>query len=113
MSGVSWILNILNNIIFWFQAIIFVIAVIMVLWAAYLYVTASGNSEKVGQATKTIIYAVIGIAVALLAFGIVPIVSSLLGGAASQFQYQYYQQQQQSYQQPYDKTPGTTLPYRY
>lgn len=55
------------------------IAVLVILYAAFQYMTAGGNEDKVSDATKTLTYAIIGIVVSLLAFSIPPIVKSLIG----------------------------------
>lgn len=65
------------NILGWFFWIIIVISVIMVLVAAFDYVTAGDNTEKTTRGRKRITYAAIGIAVALLAAGLPSIVSSV------------------------------------
>lgn len=64
-------------IIGWFFWIVIVISVIMVLSAAFSYVTAGDNTEKTTRARRTLTYAAIGIAVALLAAGFPAIVSSI------------------------------------
>lgn len=48
------------------------------LWAAFQYMTAGGDSNKVSGAHKTLTYAAIGIAVALLAGSVPGLVASLL-----------------------------------
>lgn len=63
----------------WFQVIIFVVAVIMILYAAFLFVTAAGDEGQVKKARTILIWAVIGIAVAILAFGFQPLVEQFLG----------------------------------
>jgi hypothetical protein len=55
------------------------IAVIMILWAGYLYVTAQDDAEQVTRAKLAIFYAALGIIAALLAKGFPTIVSSLFG----------------------------------
>ena len=47
--------------------ILMVVSVIMILWAAFTYMRAQDNPEKVTEATKTITYAAVGIVVALCA----------------------------------------------
>lgn len=53
-----------------------VLSVAMALVAGYRYVTSSGEPEKVSTAGKTLLYAAIGIAVALLAKGFPSLVGS-------------------------------------
>lgn len=52
----------------------------MFLVGAYFYLTSGGNSEKVERANKTLLYAVAGIAVALVAKAFPTLVSRLFGG---------------------------------
>lgn len=74
------ILGIVTRIIGWFQAIIFIIATIMILYAAYIYITSAGSDDKLKTAKNIILYAAIGIGVALLAYAVQPIVENFLGG---------------------------------
>ena len=53
------------------------ISIIMVLWAAYLYATAQDDVEKTSQARRTILYAAVGIVVALLGKGFPLIVAGI------------------------------------
>ncbi len=54
-----------------FASIIAIAAVIMLMTAGFKYVTAGGDSGKVGEAKKTIIYAVVGLVIAAFAQSIV------------------------------------------
>lgn len=62
-------------------AFIGAIAIIMLLVAAFQFLTAGGDAEKVKDARSTVTWAIIGIAVALISFNIPGILSSFLGGA--------------------------------
>lgn len=62
-------------------AFIGAIAIIMILVAAFQFLTAGGDAEKVKTARGTITWAVIGIVVALISFNIPGILSSFLGGS--------------------------------
>lgn len=55
------------------------ISIIMILWAAFTYMRAEDDADKVSRATKTITYAVVGIAVALLAKAAPLIIGSIFG----------------------------------
>ena len=57
----------------------FPIAVMALLWAGFLFVTAGGNEEKINNAKKTLLWAVIGTAILLGAWGIATAVSSFVG----------------------------------
>ncbi len=65
------------NIIDWFFWVIIIISVIMVLVAAFDYITAGDDTEKISLGRKRLTYAAVGIAVALLAAGFPKIVASV------------------------------------
>jgi cytochrome bd-type quinol oxidase subunit 2 len=47
-----------------------VVAVVVIIIAGYMYVTSQGDSAAVAKAKNAILYAVIGLVVILLAFGV-------------------------------------------
>lgn len=59
------------------------ILTIMVLWAGYLFLTSAGNEEKIREARKALLWAVIGFAIVLINWGFASIVEEILGGGAS------------------------------
>ena len=65
------------NIIAIFFWIVIVISIIMILLAAFNYVTAGDDTEKTTKARKMLTYAAVGIAVALLAEGFPQIIGSV------------------------------------
>ena len=65
------------NWIFW---LLIVLTIIFVLIAAFKYLTAGGDPEKVKSAGSTLLYAAIAVVVALIAKGLPLIVSSFIGG---------------------------------
>ena len=71
-----------GSIVNWLLFAIGAIAVIMIVWGGIKFATSAGDSNKVTAAKNTILYAVIGLAVAVLAFAIVNfVVSHLTDGA--------------------------------
>ena len=70
--------NFINGIAAWFAGIIFAFSILVILYAAFLFITAAGNEEKVTKAKTTIVFGLIGITVAMLAFGIKTILVSFL-----------------------------------
>jgi len=74
--------NLLCNIVAWFFWIVLTISVIMVLYAAYTYTTAADDQEKTSKARRTLTYAAVGIAVALIAVNFPSIVSTIIPGEA-------------------------------
>lgn len=71
----------------WMFWILISVAVIMVMWAAYLYLTAGDDPEQVRKATKTMTYAAVAVVVALLAEGFPVLISTIFpatsGGISS------------------------------
>ena len=74
----TWMYTV-NTIARWIYTIVLVAAVILGLIAAFSYITAAGDSNKVKTANKMLIYAVIAVVIAILAFSITKIVGGLLG----------------------------------
>lgn len=62
--------------------IIGALSVVMLIWGGIRYTTSAGNSSAVTSAKNTIMYAVIGLIVAFLAFAIVNWVLASLGKAS-------------------------------
>ena len=77
-QGIGEILKIITGIADWIFAIFIAISVIFLLWGAFDFVTSEGNPEKVSSAKKRLLYAAIGIALALLANGVDDILRSIL-----------------------------------
>lgn len=73
------IVSIFLSIANWFLALLGIIAVLVVLYSAFIFITRGGESEdERNKAKQTLIYAIIGVAVAIVAFGIVSFTQSLL-----------------------------------
>ncbi|MFA5360502.1 MAG: hypothetical protein WC320_00810 [Candidatus Paceibacterota bacterium] len=62
----------------WFFNVVIFIAAIMIVYAGFRYVTAAGNTEATKKALDTLIYALIGVGIALLAKGLINIISTFL-----------------------------------
>lgn len=58
--------------------IVGIIAVIMLIWGGIRYVVSGGDAKKVTDAKNTVLYAIIGLIVAFLAFAIVNFVINAL-----------------------------------
>lgn len=67
-----------NSVINWLFAILLIVAVIFILLAGFSFVTASGDPAKVGVARNYVLYALIGVAVAFLAKGLVYLVGAIV-----------------------------------
>ena len=82
-TGIEQIIKIIDRISLWLLYGLLTVAVVFIVYAAYLYLTAAGDPEKVKSASNVIIYAVVAIGVALLSRVIVAIAKALVqpGGA--------------------------------
>ncbi len=81
-SSINSVQGVLNEVCAVFDILFYfliALAVLFIVIAAYRYLTASGNPEKVKSATNTILYAAIAVAVALLAFAVPLVVANFLG----------------------------------
>jgi len=77
--GMCCLMNSIYTITDWIFIILVAFAAVMVLWGAFTLLTAGGAPEKVTSGRNYIIYAVIGLAVGLLAKAIPAIVRVVLG----------------------------------
>lgn len=59
--------------------IIVALSILMILWSAFLFLTSGGDPAKITSARNYIIYALVGIAVALLAFALPTMVVRFFG----------------------------------
>lgn len=56
-----------NNIINVFSALVGLVAVLMIVFGGYRYITSAGDSTKVNSAKDTVLYAVVGLIIVALA----------------------------------------------
>lgn len=77
--GVSDLRQTLIDIANFALAIIGIVAVLMVLWGAFQYITAGSDTEKLDKGKNFIIYGIIGVVIATLSFAIISFAASLLG----------------------------------
>lgn len=68
----------LDQIVNWIFAILLVVAVIFILIAAFQFITAAGDADKVKTARNFVLYALIGVAVAFLAKGLIVFVQTIV-----------------------------------
>ena len=82
IANINQLLNAVNfcAIIDWAFWLIIILAIIFTLVAAFRYLTAAGDPEKVRRAGSTLLYVVVAIIVALIAKGFPLLISSFVGG---------------------------------
>lgn len=78
VQSISQINNIINYIVTWMIGLFFTFSTVMLFWTAYKYLTAGGDAGKVEEAHQQLIYSLVALAVALLAFTARYIVASVL-----------------------------------
>jgi hypothetical protein len=75
-GGVVGVIKTVTN---WMFGILLLAAVVFLIFAAFLYLTSGGDEEKRKKATHYVTYAVIAVAIGVLAYSIVALVGSLFG----------------------------------
>ena len=59
------------NILLW---VVGILSVTMIVWSGFKYITSAGDTSKLASAKSTLIYAVVGLIIAILAYAIVTFV---------------------------------------
>jgi cytochrome bd-type quinol oxidase subunit 2 len=72
--------NLVRSIANWFQGIVLAIGIIMIIAAGLIWMTAGGDEEKMGKARRMLVYGLVGIAVAIVAYVAQTFIENLLGG---------------------------------
>ncbi|OHA09193.1 MAG: hypothetical protein A3B37_01480 [Candidatus Sungbacteria bacterium RIFCSPLOWO2_01_FULL_59_16] len=80
ITDVCKILELVTIALNWFGIFVFIIAILVLLYAAFLFLTGGGNEETIKKARSFLIWGLIGIAVALFASGGIEFVINLIGG---------------------------------
>jgi ABC-type uncharacterized transport system permease subunit len=81
ITSLQSVLQLLCTVFAWAFYFLIVIAVIFVIVAAFRYLTAAGEPEKVKEAGNTLLYAAVAIGVALLARAVPLVIGSFLGAS--------------------------------
>ena len=81
LVGANGVFTQISNTILY---VVGVISVIMLVWGGLRYILSGGDNKKVTDAKNTILYAIIGLIIAVLAFAIVNFVMNAIGGPAAE-----------------------------
>lgn len=76
--GLNEILTLITNAANWFLAFVAIIAVIILVYAGFLFITAEAEEEKIQKAKDYLKYSLVGLVIAILAFSIVFLIQSFL-----------------------------------
>ena len=83
ITDIHGIYSLVEKIAKWFQAFFFILAAIFIIMAAFSYLTSAGDDDRLKRAKSQLIYAVVAIVVALLAFVMVTILKNLMGAGTT------------------------------
>ena len=72
--------DLLVNIVKYLITFLGLIAVIMVMYSGFLWMTSNGDPEKINKAKRTLINSIIGLIIVLSAFAIVTFVANMMNG---------------------------------
>ena len=73
------ILSLIGRVGDWISAIVLALAITFILVSAFQFLTAAGNPEKISSARNMLIYALVAVAIAAVAWGLPDLVQSLIG----------------------------------
>jgi len=77
--GVIGMFNVVYNVTNWIFFIMTIVAVLMIVFGGFTYITAAGDPAKAGKGKSILTYAIIGLAIALIAKLIPSLVRFILG----------------------------------
>lgn len=78
--GMCCLLNTVYNIIDWVFILLMALASLMIVLGAIMFTTSGGDAAKVDKAKQLIVFAAVGIVVALFARAIPPAINVMVGG---------------------------------
>ncbi len=78
ITSPTQIQDLVQRVLNFVAGIVLTIAIIMLLWSAIMYLTAGGSEDRVSSAKNYLIYAIIGIVIAVLAFSVQPFIENVL-----------------------------------
>lgn len=77
-SADGTLMDFITKIINWAIGFSAVVAVVMIIFAGFKYITAAGDENKISSATKTLTYAIVGLVVCFIAVLLVNFVIKFL-----------------------------------
>ena len=75
IAGEGGLISILINFLLWTVGIL---SVVMIIFSGFRYITSAGDASKTKSAQSTLIYSVVGLIVAIMAYAIVNMVTNRL-----------------------------------
>ncbi len=77
--GICCMLNTIYTVTNWIFYILILVAVIMIILGGFVFMTAAGSPEKTAKGRNIVVYAVIGIAIAIIAKLVPVLVRTIIG----------------------------------
>lgn len=77
--GVCCLFNMIYNVTDWIFYILMIVAVLMIIFGGFTYITAAGDPEKAGKGKQILTLSIIGIALALIAKIVPSVVRFFMG----------------------------------
>lgn len=74
--------SILLTVIDWAITLVGILAVIIFIYGGFIYLTSQGENDKIEQAKKIILYAIVGVIVSILGLVAVTTINSIINGGA-------------------------------
>ncbi|MGB9609007.1 MAG: hypothetical protein ACPL3E_01380, partial [Minisyncoccia bacterium] len=71
-------ISLLRQVLVWLATIFWIVAVLMIFWSAFKFLTSGGEDEKIKEAKKMLFYAIIAIAIGLMAYAVPTFVDRFL-----------------------------------
>jgi len=72
------LINVITTVAQWMFGILMALSIVFILYAAFLYVISQGNEDRIKSAKTILIYAVVGLVVAVLAGGISVVIQEFI-----------------------------------
>lgn len=79
-SCIETIPALIGNIATYLFNVVGAIAVVVIIWAGILFLTSTGNEARLGTAKKALLYAAIGLAIAMAGTGLIELVKFIITG---------------------------------
>ncbi len=73
------ITEIISRVILWLLGVLALVATVVIIYAGVLLTLNAGNEKRVAQAKSTLLWAIVGLVVAIGAFALVNIIQQIIG----------------------------------
>ena len=83
LSSNSFI-DLVNRIAGWIFTIAIPIAIIMIVWSGFLFMSAGGQEDKVTKAKRALTWSIVGLAIAFIGKGFSVLILEIIGGSPDQ-----------------------------